>query len=78
MIDLAPFVIDVNPPAIMGWSPTLHDVEMNYIQLVLLKHDGDKPAAARELGISLKTLYNKIHQHQHMKDQWLGNKGATA
>ena len=59
-------------------SPTLHDVEMNYIQLVLLKHDGDKPAAAKELGINLKTLYNKINQHQHMKDQWLGTKGATA
>jgi DNA-binding NtrC family response regulator len=45
-------------------SPTLRDVEMKYIQAVLEKHHGNKPAAARELGISLKTLYNKINQLQ--------------
>lgn len=45
-------------------SPTLRDIEMNYIQVVLEKHSGNKPAAARELGISLKTLYNKINQLQ--------------
>jgi DNA-binding NtrC family response regulator len=46
-------------------SPTLRDIEMRYIQAVLEKHNGNKPAAARELGISLKTLYNKINQLQH-------------
>jgi DNA-binding NtrC family response regulator len=46
-------------------NPTLRDVEMRYIQAVLEKHAGNKPAAARELGISLKTLYNKINQLQH-------------
>jgi DNA-binding NtrC family response regulator len=46
-------------------SPTLRDVEMRYIQTVLEKHSGNKPAAARELGISLKTLYNQITQLQH-------------
>jgi DNA-binding NtrC family response regulator len=43
---------------------TLKDVEMQFIQTVLEKHGGNKPAAARELGISLKTLYNKINQLQ--------------
>jgi DNA-binding NtrC family response regulator len=43
-------------------TPTLRDVEMRYIQAVLEKHHGNKPAASRELGISLKTLYNKINQ----------------
>ena len=46
-------------------SPTLRDVEMKYIQTILEKHQGNKPAASRELGISLKTLYNKINQLQH-------------
>ena len=45
-------------------SPTLRDVEMKYIQMILEKHNGNKPAASKELGISLKTLYNKINQLQ--------------
>jgi DNA-binding NtrC family response regulator len=43
---------------------SLRDIEMRYIQIVLEKHNGNKPAASRELGISLKTLYNKINQLQ--------------
>ncbi len=45
-------------------SPTLRDIEMRYIQVILEKHNGNKPAASKELGISLKTLYNKINQLQ--------------
>jgi DNA-binding NtrC family response regulator len=45
-------------------NPTLRDVEMRYIQMILEKHNGNKPAASKELGISLKTLYNKISQLQ--------------
>jgi DNA-binding NtrC family response regulator len=44
--------------------PTLRDIEMEHILAVLDKHQGNKPAAARQLGISLKTLYNKLHQLQ--------------
>ena len=44
--------------------PTLRDIEMKYIQVILEKHNGNKPAASKELGISLKTLYNKINQLQ--------------
>ncbi len=47
-------------------TPTLRDIEMSYIQAVLEKHNGNKPPAAKELGISLKTLYNKINQLQQM------------
>lgn len=50
--------------AIPDGNPTLRDIEMKYIQVVLEKHNGNKPAASRELGISLKTLYNKINQLQ--------------
>jgi len=52
--------------AIPEGSPTLRDIEMSYIQVVLEKHGGNKPAASKELGISLKTLYNKINQLQQM------------
>src|SRR5262249_50091898 len=38
---------------------TLREIEMEYVLRVLEKHGGNKPAAAQELGISLKTLYNK-------------------
>ena len=47
-----------------GTNLTLRDVEMQFIQSVLEKHGGNKPLAAKELGISLKTLYNKINQLQ--------------
>ncbi|MEZ6048134.1 MAG: sigma-54 dependent transcriptional regulator [Planctomycetaceae bacterium] len=43
---------------------TLREVEMEFILQVLDKHDGDKPKTASELGIALKTLYNKLNQHQ--------------
>lgn len=38
----------------------LHDVEQFYIRATLDLHGGDRRAAAAALGISLKTLYNRI------------------
>ena len=52
--------------SILDGNPTLRDIEMKYIQVVLERHSGNKPAASKELGISLKTLYNKINQLQTM------------
>ena len=43
---------------------TLREIEMDVIYQVLDKHDGDKPKAAIELGIALKTLYNKLNGDQ--------------
>jgi DNA-binding NtrC family response regulator len=43
---------------------TLREVEMEHLLRVLDKHGGNKPAAAAELGISLKTMYNKLNQLQ--------------
>jgi DNA-binding NtrC family response regulator len=64
-------LVTSNSPAMAGphfqipeGNPTLRDVEMKYIQVILEKHHGNKPAASKELGISLKTLYNKINQLQ--------------
>ncbi|MHB1033471.1 MAG: sigma-54-dependent transcriptional regulator [Pirellulales bacterium] len=41
---------------------TLREMEMQAIQQSLDRHSGNKPKAAEELGISLKTLYNKLNQ----------------
>jgi two-component system NtrC family response regulator len=41
---------------------TLREIELQVIQQTLDKHSGNKPKAADELGISLKTLYNKLNQ----------------
>lgn len=43
---------------------TLREIEMDVIYKVLDKHHGDKPKAAAELGIALKTLYNKLNADQ--------------
>lgn len=41
---------------------TLREMEDQMILHVLDKYEGDKPAAAKELGIALKTLYNRLSQ----------------
>jgi len=41
---------------------TLRELEMRAIHEALERHGGNKPKAAEELGISLKTLYNKLNQ----------------
>lgn len=40
---------------------SLRDLELAAIDEALERHHGNKPAAAAELGVSLKTLYNKIN-----------------
>jgi DNA-binding NtrC family response regulator len=45
-----------------GGRLTLREIEMQAIYQALERLDGNKPKAAEELGISLKTLYNKLNQ----------------
>ena len=42
---------------------TLREVERQVLLGVLDKHGGDKRMAAEELGIALKTMYNKLNQY---------------
>lgn len=53
-------------PVIAGSIPapvkTLKELETEHMLRVLEKHNGSKTAAAAELGISLKTLYNKLNE----------------
>ncbi|RLS56937.1 MAG: sigma-54-dependent Fis family transcriptional regulator [Planctomycetota bacterium] len=51
-----PFLVTNFPRAM-----TLDEIEEEVIQQTLDKYKGDKPAVAGELGIALKTLYNKIN-----------------
>ncbi len=46
---------------------SLRDWEMIAIEQAVKRHDGNKPAAADELGISLKTLYNKLNLAEDRK-----------
>jgi two-component system NtrC family response regulator len=40
---------------------TLRELELIAIHKAIERNDGNKPAAAEELGVSLKTLYNKLN-----------------
>ena len=61
--DLMSFDPNVMMPSmdVLG-SATLRDLEMRAIESALARHNGNKSKAAEELGISLKTLYNKLSQ----------------
>jgi DNA-binding NtrC family response regulator len=51
---------------------TLEDVEMEYILQVYAKNSHNKQATAAELGISLKTLYNKLHKYEDERQRRAG------
>lgn len=51
----------VSPPPVDDLR-TLEDVEMNHLVRTLERLGGNKTLAAAELGISLKTLYNKLNK----------------
>ena len=44
--------------------PTLAEIEANAIREALERTGGNKRRAAVELGIALKTLYNKLHRYR--------------
>jgi two-component system NtrC family response regulator len=52
--------IKMSSRAMSGLS--LREIEMRAINESLERHQGNKPEVAEELGISLKTLYNKLNQ----------------
>ena len=55
----------VHPQFAAGQS--LREIEMQAIYQALDRHAGSKPTAAKELGISLKTLYNKLSQASNLE-----------
>mgnify|MGYP001297839677 CR=1 FL=1 len=53
----------VSTLAMPSGAMTLREVERQIVLGVLEKHNGDKRLAAAELGIALKTMYNKLNQY---------------
>src|SRR5262249_33662427 len=67
-IPFEPAAASASPPAPVRSGPrTLEEVEMEHILQVLAKHNGHKVSAAAELGISLKTLYNKLNKEEQRR-----------
>lgn len=50
-------------------TKTLADIEMEHILRTLEKNKGNKPLTSKELGISLKTLYNKLNRWEEEQQQ---------
>ena len=50
--------------ASVATARTLQAMEQEMIFASLARNQGDKPKTAAELGIALKTLYNKLNQYQ--------------
>ena len=55
---------DTDSSEILGQARPLKDIEKSHIEGVLNLVHWNKRTAAKILGISLKTIYNKIHFHQ--------------
>jgi DNA-binding NtrC family response regulator len=74
-MNTAPATLPLPPRAAAGSSAaprTLKEIEMEHILRTLEKHKGNKVAAAAELGIVLKTLYNKLNQWQEEQAKHAG------
>jgi two-component system NtrC family response regulator len=58
----------VGRPHMRTFGPmTLRELEMQAIHESLDRNSGNKPKTAEELGISLKTLYNKLNQEHQLE-----------
>ena len=53
-------------------TKTLADIEMEYILQTYAKNKFNKQRTADELGISLKTLYNKLHKYEEERQHRAG------
>jgi DNA-binding NtrC family response regulator len=72
LCDGGPIAVEHLPERLEGSRPrprlapvgplTLREIELQAIQESLERNEGNKPKTAEQLGISLKTLYNKLHQ----------------
>lgn len=54
-------------------SISIHELEKRYIIKSLKHFDGNKTQAANSLGITIKTLYNKLHEYGLFEDYSINN-----
>ncbi|MEE2732219.1 MAG: sigma-54 dependent transcriptional regulator [Pseudomonadota bacterium] len=64
----SPFASETKQPTALQAGQTIEEVERQLILETLKATDGNKPEAAEMLGISLKTLYNRLNQYQQTAD----------
>jgi two-component system NtrC family response regulator len=57
--------LNVGHHALFGHR-SLREIELEAIHAALEQHGGNKPQAAEQLGVSLKTMYNKLNQANTM------------
>ena len=62
----------LDPAQSLASPRTLKAVEMEHILRIYEKNNRDKKATAAELGVSLKTLYNKLNQYEEERRSLLG------
>jgi DNA-binding NtrC family response regulator len=62
----------LDPAQPLASPRTLKAVEMEHILRIYEKNNRDKKATAAELGVSLKTLYNKLNQYEEERRSLLG------
>tara|TARA_R110002153_G_scaffold110189_1_gene251172 strand:- start:44927 stop:46255 length:1329 start_codon:yes stop_codon:yes gene_type:complete len=59
----SPFSLSKKPSNNVAAGQTIENVEKELIRITLEKVDGNKTTAAQMLGISTKTLYNRLHAY---------------
>jgi two-component system response regulator FlrC len=62
-------VLPVERPAAPAGYTTLKDAEISLILATLEKTSGNKTQAAKILGVSVRTLWNKLNEHQIASDK---------
>ncbi len=67
-----PSTVPFPAPTYAAGTKTLADIEMEYILQVYAKNNYNKQVTATELGVSLKTLYNKLHKYEEERRQRAG------
>jgi two-component system response regulator FlrC len=60
-----------------GAFRTLREMERWWIVATLTRLEGNRTRAARELGISLRTLRNKIHEYRIVEPETLPRSGSA-
>jgi DNA-binding NtrC family response regulator len=65
---ISPFASNTNNSSAISAGQTIEGLEKELIRVTLNKVDGNKTQAAEMLGISTKTLYNRLHAYGDFTD----------